>query len=49
MMKRGPSIEPCGTPKRMFRKSLKLERLVKWAKMKFTDFISNPFKTLHLT
>ena len=50
MKRRGPRIEPCGTPKRIFRKSLKLEpifvfcfRLVKYAKMKFSDFISDPY------
>ena len=44
------SIEPCGTPKRMFKKPLKLKpifvfcyRLVKQAKMKFIDFISDPY------
>ena len=50
LKRREPSIEPCGTPKRIFRKSLKLEpmfvfcfRLVKYAKIKFSDFISNPY------
>ena len=51
MMKRsGPTIELCGTPKRILRKSLKLEpifvfcfRLVKQAKVKFSDFVSNSY------
>ena len=49
MKRRGPSIEPYATPKIIFRKPLKLEpifvfcfQLVKQAKMKFSDFISNP-------
>ena len=50
MKRRGPSLEPCGTPERIFRKSPELEpififcfRLVKEAKIKFSEFISNPY------
>ena len=48
MNKMGPEIDPCGTPKRIFRKSLNFEStffcfpLQRQAEIKNSDFLSKP-------